>query len=163
MARKLFMIGLLVAMVLGAVVVAAEDETTDIPPAFTDGRVNAYDVAAPVAVFYTYETQRLLDENGQPAFNEDGSQAYADVATGLELFAIDEDGNGHSILQLSEAEIQAALDAGETTFTGNGFQLNIGADGWYWLTGPTDWEGKSYSFSWDDMKRTLPESYTLAE
>ncbi len=122
---------------------------------FTDGRLNASDLAAPVAVYYTYAAQMVLDANGEIVWGADGYPYYEDVATGLQLLAIDSTGNGQAVLELSKDSINDALAQGQTSFVAGGYQLNINENGWYWLVSPPDADGKVYSFSWDDLNRTI--------
>lgn len=127
---------------------------------FTDGRLNASDLAAPVAIYYTYTTQMVLDENGNIVWGADGYPYYEDVVTGLQLLAIDSTGSGQAILEVSKDAINDALAQGQTSFVASGYQLNINENGWYWLVSPPDSDGKVYSFSWDDLGRTI-ETATL--
>jgi hypothetical protein len=48
-----------------------------IKPSFTDGRINAYDPGAPVAVFETRKTVPIVNDNGEPT--------TADVVNGVQL------------------------------------------------------------------------------
>jgi len=122
---------------------------------FTDGRLNANDLAAPVAVYYTYTTRMVFDENGEIVWGADGYPYYEDVATGLQLLAIDSTGNGQAVMELSNDTINDALAVGQTSFVAGGYTLNIGENGWYWLSAPPDVDGKVYTFSWDDLNRTI--------
>src|SRR5436190_1122822 len=64
---------LVLAMVAGAFAVKAAPITpTPVPikPAFTDGRLNAYDPGAPVAIFETRQSVPVINSNGVPTTGE---------------------------------------------------------------------------------------------
>lgn len=107
-----------------------------------DGRLNEFDVAAPVAVYYTY----------QSVTNSDGT--VQQVPNGIELLAIDQTTNeGKLALNADLAAIQQLTSGAVSSLDGQGFSLNYKA-GWFWVTAPADSEGKVYSFSWQN--KTLP-------
>jgi hypothetical protein len=158
--QKWMTVGLLSALVIGGGAVTAladEDVNPDDLPHIDDQRVNAFDVAAPVAVFYTYEDVLMVDDNGDAIYNEDGGLQYENRLTGLELVGINlSDTTTYGVLNLSMEEIAEAVDAGQTTWESMGFTLGIGDNGYFYVVSPADFEGKVYSFVWDDMGRTLP-------
>jgi hypothetical protein len=158
--QKWMTVGLLSALVIGGGAVTAladEDVNPDDLPHIDDQRVNAFDVAAPVAVFYTYEDVLMVDDNGDAIYNEDGGLQYENRLTGLELVGINlSDTTTYGVLNLSMEEIAEAVEAGQTTWESMGFTLGIGDNGYFYVVSPADFEGKVYSFVWDDMGRTLP-------
>jgi hypothetical protein len=134
---------------------ADEEVIIDDLPHIDDSRVNAFDLAAPVVIYYTQESVQLFDAAGEPVWGDNGGYAYETVITGLELVGINTDGTTFSVGSLTTDEIDALLTSGESSVDLNGFVLDIQDDG-YFLTAPADWEGKVYTFEWDDLGRTLP-------
>ncbi len=104
---------------------------------FTDGRVNAYQVAAPVAIYYSYSPPRLTS---------DGS-TVRDV-NGIELWTIS-DGIGQKAVSLPltdiKATVTAAKEADALLASSAGFTLNHSPSGYYWVSGPS-----GYNFTWSD-------------
>lgn len=96
-----------------------------------DGRVNSWDVAAPVAVYCKYDN---------------------DGMTGIELLSINESNNGELALWVDGANIAAVGDspASDTLLgTDNGFSLYRAHSGEFYVVAPPDDEGKVYSFVWE--------------
>jgi hypothetical protein len=158
--QKWMTVGLLSALVIGGGAVTAladEDVNPDDLPHIDDQRVNAFDVDAPVAVFYTYEDVLMVDDNGDAIYNEESGLQYESRLTGLELIGINlSDTTTYGVLNLSMDEIAEAVEAGQTTWESMGFTLGIGDNGYFYVVSPADFEGKVYSFVWDDLGRTLP-------
>lgn len=159
-------IGLLIAVtamgVIGIVGAAAQDDTITVETEdygnislFTDGRVNNADLAAPVVIYYTSETVPVLDERGEYVWGKDGI-FYQDIYTGIELLEVQADGGSDLVLYASADDIRAAQSADLNQITGeNGYSLNFDESGWFWVAGPANSEGKTYTFSWDDYSRIL--------
>ena len=120
-------------------------DTPTLPrPSFTDGRINAYDAAAPVVVFETYKEVPIVNDNGVPT--------TADVVNGVQLLHWD-GASAKEVLNVSLDDITAAIDK-NTAATApvviskdNGYTLSY-ATGYLWVTTPPDFEGKVYTFSW---------------
>lgn len=113
-----------------------------------DGRLNAYDLDAPVAVYYTYP---LLPGG-----------AFGSTITGIEVYSIDpRTGVGQPALTLSNTEISTLLNetgsAGDSHIAeANGVSLHYSTDGYFWVTA-TARDGHTYSFEWPDFTaRVLP-------
>ena len=70
-------------------------------PSFTDGRINAYDPGAPVAVFETRESVPIINDNGVPT--------TADVVNGVQLLFWD-GASAKEVMNVSAADIKAAID-----------------------------------------------------
>ncbi|MBI1259725.1 MAG: hypothetical protein GC204_19840 [Chloroflexi bacterium] len=158
MFRKLFALSLIVfALSSFSLVAFAQDDAGEDLAHFTDGRVNAYDIAAPVAIFYNTESRQVFDDNGQPIFNDDGTVQYRDVPTSISFYGIDSEGNIYDVMTVTTAQVTEALANEQSTFVSQGFMLGIGSGGWYFVS------GHGYSFEWDDLGRTLPVSYTLPQ
>ncbi len=144
-------LGLSLAMSLvlatGALAVQAADTTTDPlpPPSFNDGRINAYDAGAPVAVFDTYVDMPVVDADGLPTTET--------VIDGIQLLRWNNDAeNTTQVLDVSRADIEKAIaKSTKSDFTianVNGYTLNYSQSGWFWVTTPPDAEGKVYTFTW---------------
>ena len=138
-------LSLMVVLAMGAFAVYADDTSTTETPTFSDGRLNAYDTGAPVAVFYT------RDEI--PAVDADGLATTETVVSGVQLLAWDNGSDSaHQVLDVSRATIEKAIaknTKGDFTIaSSNGYTLNYSQSGWFWITTAPDAEGKVYSFSW---------------
>jgi len=106
---------------------------------YCDGRINAFDIAQSVAIYYRYETVSALDD--------EGNTYLTDVVSGIELWAIDADGNGHLALWVPRASITSAFSASHDVqiAAANGLTLNYSPSAHaFWVTGPG-----GYSFVWE--------------
>src|SRR6187455_2711877 len=106
MSKKKFVLSLLLSFVLatGVVAVQAADTSTDTPPvpSFNDGRINAYDAGAPVAVFNTHTDLAALDADGLPTTET--------VINGIQLLAWSNASESASqVLDVSRDTIEAAI------------------------------------------------------
>jgi hypothetical protein len=89
MRKTLLSLMVLAILVMMAVPAFAADDYADMPPVFDDGRINNYDLAAPVAVFGTdFETGRGL-EIWTPTYFE-GTSELALRVTPEEIAAVSE-------------------------------------------------------------------------
>ena len=149
MSKKKLGLGLLLSFVLVTGVVAVEaatpaDDTTP-TPSFHDGRINAFDAGAPVAIFDT--------RSDVPAVNANGLPTTETVVSGVQLLAWNGASDSASqVLDVSRDTIDKAIAKNTTKdFTiakANGYTLNYSQSGWFWVTTPPDSEGKVYTFSW---------------
>jgi hypothetical protein len=111
---------------------------------FNDGRLNAFDMSAPVAIYYTTETVRPT------------TGPTIAVPDGIQLLAIDPvSNNGRLVLDISADEIRHMIDEHLLGTDGliaqqNGYSLHYATPGWFWVSAPADREGKVYSFLWPD-------------
>jgi hypothetical protein len=144
---KKFGLSLILAFVLavGAFAVQASDTSDSLPPSFDDGRLNAYDSGAPVAVFYTRDEIATVDS--------DGLATTETVVNGIQLLAWDGGSeSARQVLDVSRDAIEQAIakntKADFTVAKANGYTLNYSQSGWFWITTPPDSEGKVYTFSW---------------
>jgi len=106
---------------------------------YCDGRLNSGDIAAPIAVYYTWKSGSVV--------NDDGETIIQDVISGIEIWAINyETSAGTLVLNVPVSQINAALSAkSEVQIAANGaYTLNYSpaADA-FWVTGP------DYSFAWE--------------
>ena len=129
------------------------DEETDIPvPIFTDGRLNAADIGAPVVIYYNWEKRPVLDENGRQVWGKYGDLFYEDVVTGIDVLSINlETGLVQGALHVSADEIsQMVEEAGsvDCCLAENGpISLHYSQSGRFWVEAP-EREGKTYTFQW---------------
>ncbi|MBI1277521.1 MAG: hypothetical protein GC179_05285 [Anaerolineaceae bacterium] len=144
---KKFRLGLLLIFVfgMGMFVVQADDNSDTLPPSFDDGRLNAYDTGAPVAVFDTRDEYAAVDS--------DGLATTETIINGVQLLAWNGDSeSAYQVLFVSRATIEQAIAKNsKSDFTiakANGYTLNYSQSGWFWITTPPDHEGKVYTFSW---------------
>lgn len=125
----------LAVAVIGVGAAAAQEHNGVI----ADGRVNSWDLAAPVAVYCTFENPDIED----PDYSE---------FSGIELWGINEDSEGRLILTVDAETIsEVGVDADEALeiASAEGFTLYRNADGSFAVIAPADFEGKTYSFSWE--------------
>ncbi len=134
-------------MLFSAAAVVAGDKPTP-PPVFFDGRLNAYDTAAPVVIYYTHTTIPMT-----------GWNQFRQIDTGIELYHVAGRAPdlGDRILFLTAAELNEAVQAGIMDFetTMPGYELHVGSDGWMWVSGPDVAPNRTYTYSWDDNGRLL--------
>jgi hypothetical protein len=151
MFKKIWLIVLVGTLVViaGAASVFAGDDSTEsctfynedegvTVPGYCDGRINAFDIAQPVAIYYSYDTVQALDD--------EGSTYLTDVVSGIELWTIDADGNGQLALWVPLANITPAFSATTDVqiAAAHGITLNYSpAAHAFWVTAP------GYSFSWE--------------
>ncbi len=101
-----------------------------------DTRLNKFDVAAPVAIYYTYHS----------VVNDDAT--VQEVPDGIELLAIDPETNqGHLVLAADLTALQSLISGEVETVAAGGYSLHY-SSGYFWVTAPPDAEGKVYSFTW---------------
>ena len=131
--RMVMVVAALVMMVFAVAAVSADDSNTSYLPTINDGRVNEYDIAAPVAIYDLYD------------------YPYADVNVGVldrvEFWGLDGSGTIQKVLQVSKANIvNATVTSGSSVLvaSGDGYSLYKEANGSLTLVAPID----SYSFNW---------------
>ena len=113
-----------------------------------DGRINGCQIDAPVAIYTTTSTP-ILDAYGQFEWNTDGTMAFDNAVTGVEMWGL---ASGYDnlikVISLGTDEIQAAIAAsgGADTILAQayGYSLGYSASGYLWLTAPD-----GYSFTWE--------------
>jgi hypothetical protein len=121
-----------------------------------DGRLNAFDQAAPVAIYYTNVCSDAGNAQGLRFQTLISDFVPANECTRLDILKIDPvTGNGLPGLELFANDISGLFAEGDTSITDNGVTLNIREDGQYWVTTAPDFEGKVYTFAWFDDGRTL--------
>lgn len=133
----------------GGALVPVYDEDNGWSHCFADGRINGCTLDAPVAIYIDHVEVVSTDANGVPAWNEDGTPAYQDEITGVEMWGIVSGyDNLLKVMDMSLAEIQAAVAAAngaDVTLSQNyGYAFGHSASGYFWVTAPD-----GYSFAWD--------------
>ena len=128
----------LLALTVG--MVSADDSEEVVLPTIDDGRVNNFDIAAPVAVFCEI-TYPYADDTD------------AGVLDSIQLWGLTgaDDGLFHEVATISASEIQDAAGSSSPVLLSNtyGYSLYLEADGSFRLVAAPDAEGKVYEFSWD--------------
>lgn len=115
-----------------------------------DGRLNGADVAAPVAVYYKYDTVRTPGD-WKATFYE------KKVLRGLELLAIDPKTNeGYLVFEVPAATLIEAIDEGGhqegmLLASQNGYNLYYSKANWFWVSTPPGADGKVYTFKWQNF------------
>jgi hypothetical protein len=152
MFKKLFPVFLIgVLAVVGISAVLAQDVLVS-----SDGRLNAFDQGAPVAVYYADECSKAANGDGQRFHHSTGRFVDPSECARLDVLAIDPaTGNGSLALQFYPSDIVALFASGDRSFTDNGVTLNVREDGQFWVETAPNFEGKVYSFAWFDEGRTF--------
>jgi hypothetical protein len=115
-----------------------------------DGRLNGFDVAAPVAVYYKYDTVQTPGDWKATFYEEK-------VLRGLELLAIDPETNaGYLVMEVPAQTLINAIDKGGhregmLLASQNGYNLYYSKANWFWISTPPDKEGKVYTFKWQNF------------
>lgn len=147
MVKKVWVGIVLAAVILStAVASASTGKVIQVPTdtatlsAIDDGRINAFDIGAPVVVYYDTQAVTLADNTIVHAPN------------GIDLLAVNQaTNNGDLVLHASTADIQKLLNGSESTLSSNGYTLNYNSkNGWFWISAPADSEGKVYTFAWEN-------------
>jgi hypothetical protein len=140
---------LMVSAVKGAdaPLVPVTTDTYGVIDKLDDGRLNGYDVGAPVAIYYKYDAVKKAD-----------GKTY-NVLRGIEMLGIDKKTNaGYLILDAAvdhiAGDVKDANKKDVTIVDKNGYTLNYSPSGWFWVTTPPDAEGKVYTFKWQNL--TVP-------
>lgn len=126
-------------LLLGVGVIYAEEEQPVPDGHIDDGRVNYWDLAAPVAVYCTFDSP-------------DASDPDYSVFKTIELWGINSEGSGYHVLTVTSDDIdEMGYSTSQNTqiASASGYSLNRGTDGSFYVVSPADAEGKVYIFSWD--------------
>lgn len=153
MFKRLILLVTIAVVLLSLTAVYAGDVTQPPPKPLNgyifDGRLNGADVAAPVAVFYKYDTVRKPGD-WTAAFKEE------EVLRGIELLAIDpKTNNGSLVFSVTAADIAKIVDKagnaeGTLIASQNGYNMYYSEANWFWIATPPDKEGKVYTFKWEN-------------
>jgi hypothetical protein len=109
---------------------------------FNDGRLNAFDIDAPVAVYYHY--------NPVPAYI---GGPNLDVLRSVQVWAYNPDtGTSQKLIDAPIATILADVpNQADDPFVVSGVSLHHSEDGTFLLQAPA-FDGTTYTFSWYDLK-----------
>ncbi|MDX2162210.1 MAG: hypothetical protein SF162_12865 [bacterium] len=127
-------------MIVSAPAFAEEDDDTVDLPRITDGRINYYDLAAPVAIFENYDYPYSDDPN-------------MGVLESIEFWGLVGE-SFDKVLHVSVEDLEAVTDdvelaAAAVAIASNfGYTLSLETDGSLTLTAPTDANGVTYQFNW---------------
>lgn len=132
---------LALALMVGVGIAAADDDAEDVP-VIADGRVNSWEVAAPVVIFCDFEGYSL----------DDGTQ-YS-IMTQIDLYALPySDGAWENVASVSADVLADAIaeerEEGLLLVDNLGYGLFLNMDDSLTVTAPADAEGKVYTFSWN--------------
>ncbi len=136
MLKKIALLSIVAVMLAVGVGMASADGG-----GINDGRINSYDVASGVAIYYTYGDGYVTDE--------DGNEVLTEVITGIEAWYATEAGNGVKLFELSDAQIDKAVSASASTTVviGSGHGYTLGYDR---VTEEFYVYGPNYLFQWED-------------
>lgn len=115
-------------------------------PAFNDGRLNAFDIDAPAAVFALREPSPMLDENGQQVWNQD-MLVYEDHLVRIEVWGyLPGTESIDKVIEITAENLTAAVTSNSTyTSSENGYILTFDpASNLFVLSVP----GYNYTYSW---------------
>lgn len=138
MKRSLVVLAVLaLALMSFAAITYADDEVL---PHFTDGRVNAFDINAPVAIFPVYVYPYADDINMGVL---DHIEFWGYVYSGSETI--------DKVLDVTAAQIQSADNSEGSVMvaSANGYALYLEADDTLTLVAPTTPDGVTYQFNWE--------------
>jgi hypothetical protein len=139
---KLFKVTVLLAFVLTIGVSAIFADEDDSVPMIEDGRVNAWDIAAPVVIYCTFDYP----------YSDDPDMGVLDTIELWALVTIDDNVQGSMVLEVSAdtiEEVGYSTDSDTVIASASGFTLVRATDASLYVTAPADAEGKVYSFSWE--------------
>jgi hypothetical protein len=142
---SLVMVLALVCVVGVAVVNAAASTPATPAPIFTDGRLNAYDAAAPIVIYEPRMSVPALQENGLPG--------TTNVVGRVQILS------WHGLTQTSSLALDMPVDEINKAIaknpsknfvitSKNGVSLGYSPSGYLWVTSAPDFEGKVYTFVW---------------
>jgi hypothetical protein len=140
--------GASVVLAGGGQVVRVWDEDADAYlPMFNDGRLNAFDIDAPVAVFYHKEPVVQMDPNGGWKW-KNGQMVYLDVIQSLDIYArLPGSANFQLVSCCPMEQLNATVNAAtEDTilWQKDGYTLGYSVSGWFWISAPN-----GYYFAWE--------------
>lgn len=107
-------------------------------PAFLDGRINAFDMTEPAAVYYTYTTAMVP--------NADGVLELQQVISGIDVWVLDSNNVGQRAFWVSADTINAAkASSGDVTVLGSGQGMTLSYSK---SANAFTLSGRGYTFSW---------------
>ena len=187
MSKKALILIMTAVLALSAVAVMAQDGpgVIDITlpdgsrvPVFTDGRLNAFDMAAPVVVYYTAANGTVVNPNfttdqvdevnlngastntntiGNANTNSTTSASAATpqpdpngLINKLQVLAIDPTtSNGNLVIEASVDELFNLVTGRQNSLADQGYSVNFDPkSNNFWVQSPANFEGKVYTFAW---------------
>jgi hypothetical protein len=150
MFKKVAFLAVVATLALSATAVYATGNTPSHPgqdynstynvwvPAFQDGRINAFDMTEPAAVYYTYGTTLIPDQNGVLQSQQ--------TVSGIDVWVVDGDSVGSEAFWVSASTINAAMASSHaTTVLGSGQGMTLTytkSSNMFTIS------GRGYTFSW---------------
>lgn len=130
---------LVVALLSFAAVTYASDDTVELPH-FNDGRVNNFDINAPVAIFPVY-TYPYADDVNMGVL--DHIEFWGYVYSGSDTI--------DKVLEVTAEQIQATDNSVSSALVASayGYALYLETDDSLTLVAPTTPEGVTYQFNWE--------------
>ena len=135
-----------------------------IVPVFTDGRLNAFDLAAPVVVYYTAPNGTIVNPNYTTdqvdQVNLDSANAVNKNTTTqpdpnglidkLQVLAIDPaTSNGNLVMEVPVNDLFSLVTGSENNISAKGYSVNFDPkSNYFWVQAPANFEGKVYTFAW---------------
>ena len=178
MSKKALIVIMAAVLVLGAIGVMAQDGpgviNITLPdgksvPVFTDGRLNAFDIAAPVVVYYTaangtivnpnFTTDQVdmvnLSNNSINANNVNGTNANPPanpegLISKLQVLAIDPvTSNGNVVLEPTADDLLGLVTGQQKSISAKGYSVSYDRNSnSFFVQSPANFEGKVYTFAW---------------
>ncbi len=111
-----------------------------------DGRLNSFDLTAPVAVYYRRadvpEWVATTDEDGETVYEQRMTQEISAIS----VWAIDGNGVGQEAMLVPMSEVSAAIASGASTLIAqqNGITLGYSASGYLYIA-----TLGGYTFAWE--------------
>lgn len=111
-----------------------------------DGRLNSFDLMAPVAVYYRYTNVPVQVETTDADGNTVVEQQMNQVVSAISVWAIDGDGVGQEALVVPISTVSAIVMAGNSAIIAqqNGLTLGYSANGYLYLNAYN-----GYTFYWE--------------
>ncbi len=137
MKRNLTILAVLALLLLSFAVAAYADDEV-VLPSIHDGRLNEFDIDAPVDVYAVYSYPYAADVN-------------MGVLDHLEFWGIDGDGNVVKVMDVSADQLLSAELSDGSTVVASAFSYTLyrEADGSLTIIAPTATAGIAYQFNWE--------------
>ncbi|GAB4574329.1 MAG: hypothetical protein Kow0077_20340 [Anaerolineae bacterium] len=131
----------------GDIMYAYDEDSEQWLPLFDDGRLNAFDIDAPLAVYYVREARVQFEENGDWVW-ENGEMVYEDVIVSFEIWAkLPGFETFQQIVCCPIEELNAMVNSATEDIVlmeSHGYTLGYSVSGYFWVSAPD-----GYSFVWE--------------
>lgn len=115
-------------------------------PLFDDGRLNAYDIDAPIAIFYDTDSTPRLEANGNWVW-KDNMIVYDEFVVSLDIYArLPGSASFQKVMCCPIEELNAQVDAATQDLIlmeREGYRLGYSVSGYFWVSAPN-----GYFFAW---------------